>query len=275
MALIPHAQADRLVRQAVPLDLTDLQRRADFLRREAEREAQVIVDRARQEAAELLERTREEGRAEGLEQGLREGLEKGAGEGRAEALRETGDLVERLSVSWAGALSDFEERREAMLTDARTDVLRLAIAIAEKITRRTIELDSGAAARQLEHALEMLTRPTQLRVAVHPGDVGSLREVLPSIVARFEQAMHAELIEDTTLSPGSVVLRTENGGVIDASIRTQFDRMVRELLPGSPAYDEPASEETDVDEPVPDAPDGTASDDPAAPDGEDRTGDES
>jgi len=267
MALIPHAQADRLVRQAVPLDLTDLQRRADFLRREAEREAQAILDRAQREAQELLERASEEGRVEGLERGMREGLEKGTEDGRAEALRETGDLVERLSVSWAGALSDFEERREAMLTDARTDVLRLAIAIAEKITRRTIELDPGAAARQLEHALEMLTRPTQLRVAVHPGDVGSLREVLPSIVARFDQAMHAELIEDASLSPGSVVLRTENGGVIDASIRTQFDRMVRELLPGSPEYDAPIP-----DDQVPDDPD---LDDPAAPRGEDRTGDES
>ncbi|MFG0306347.1 MAG: FliH/SctL family protein [Phycisphaerales bacterium JB040] len=232
MALIPHAQADRLVKQAVPLDLADQQRRADRLRLEAQREAESVLARAREEARALLDEARERGREEGLDRGLREGLERGREQGRDEALGSLRETIERLSEAWGRTLADFDERREAMLTDARTDVLRLAVAIAERVTHRAIEVDPGAASRQLEHCLELLTRPTQLRVAVHPGDLASLREALPGIVARFEHAMHAELIEDASLSPGSVVLRTESGGVIDASVRAQFDRIARELLPG-------------------------------------------
>ena len=231
MALIPHAQADRLVRQAVPLDLADLKRRAELLRREARREAESILNEAQAEAERLLEVAREGGQREGYEAGQQAGLEEGREAGREEALRANSETIERLTGAWVNSLSEFEERREAMLTDARSDVLRLAVAIAEKITHRSIETDPGAASKQLEHALELLTRPTQLRVAVHPGDLDSLRGVLPGILTRFEHAMHAELIQDETLSPGSVVLRTETSGVIDASIRTQFDRIARELLP--------------------------------------------
>ena len=69
------------------------------------------------------------------------------------------------------------------------------------------------------------------------GEVGAEKVALPLAVAHGG-VKHAEVQTDGTLLPGSVVSRSETGGTLDASIQTQLDRLIEEILPG--ASDEPS-----------------------------------
>ena len=122
-----------------------------------------------------------------------------------------------------------------MLVSARRDVLRLAVRVAELVTRRQIELDERAVEGSLEAVLTSVLRPTRLIVRVSPDDRAVAQEALPKLLDTLSSGIDAELVEDGSLSRGSCVATFDEAmsGRIDASIETQLDRIARALLPGS------------------------------------------
>ncbi|MEC9373276.1 MAG: FliH/SctL family protein [Planctomycetota bacterium] len=241
MTLIRNAIADEMARGAVVLDLGDIRRQGDSLRQRAEAEAKRIIEEAVAERERLLTGACEEGRREGVEQGLSEGRSRGEEEGRSQAAREHAERLDRLEKEWMRLLDQIERSRDDVFLQARSDVLTLAIQIAEKVLKRAIEGDREAAVRQLESALSVVMRPTRLAIAVHPGDREQIAAALPALVARLAGGAHAELIDDESLSPGSCVVRTDSGSV-EADIDAQLARIVDALLP-SPGDGPAAAEE--------------------------------
>lgn len=231
MAMIRSANMDAIARDAVVLDLGDLHRQGEALQAQARAKADAIVAQAEAERKRLISSAAEAGKAEGLARGLEEGRAKGAAEGKGAALAEHAKRLGELEAGWARALEQFELEREGMLLGARQDVLRLGVLIAEKVTKRVIEIDASVVASQIEAVLAMLAGPTRLSIAIHPADEAQARESLPRLLARLAPAAHAEVMTDASLAPGSCVARTAGGGSIDASIRTQLDRIIQALLP--------------------------------------------
>jgi len=256
MALIRQTLANTVARDAIVLDLGDLVRQGDTLKSRAKADAERIIAEAKVERDRLLAAAAEAGHTEGLAKGLQEGHAKGEAAGRAEALAAAGARLKELDERWTAALAEFESNREGMLLEARTDVLRLALAAAEMVTKRAIQMRPEAAADQLAAVLGLLVKPTRLVVAVHPDDVAVLREALPGMSERFSSAAHVELVPDHGLERGSCVAKMGSGGVIDASVRTQLERIVKAMLPegGAQAVTPqavPSPDERENDEPEP------------------------
>jgi len=228
MALIRRADIEYAAHDAVTLDLGDLAHQGEAIKHAARVEAQKILDAAKTLREQLIATAHRDG----LAKGQAEGFERGRADGEAQALREHQQRLEELDQVWTEALERFESDRITMLVEARRDVLDLALRIARKVTHRAIELDERVAVGQLESVLGAIARPTHLTIAVHPDDEPLVREALPRLVARFSHAEHVEITVDAALDRGSCVARTASGGIIDASIQTQLDRIVRELLPG-------------------------------------------
>ena len=240
MGVIKPAPGSPVESSAIVLDLGDLREEAERLEARARETAASILDEARAERARILEGAHAEGFAEGREAGLAEGRAAGEAAGRAEALGAASAEIEATLAGWDAALREFEARREALLLEAREGVVRLAAVVAERVTKRAVELDPGAAPEQLEAALAMVTAPSRLRVHIAPADRPAVEGAMPDLAARFEGAAHAELVDDESLERGSCVLRTELG-VIDARIERQVERICAALLP-------PASGEAPGDE---------------------------
>ncbi len=252
MALIKHANAKDLTRDAIVLDLGDLHRQGQLLIENAKRRAAEIIKEAEAERDRLIAGAAEKGHAEGFARGLEEGRARGQEEGRAEAAQSTAADLEALRAGWEQALAAFVADRERILTEARDDVLRLALRIAEKVTRRKIETDPAVAAAQLESVLALITRPTALVIAVHPDDRAAIEQALPSLLATLTAApRHVELTDDPTLPRGSCVARTRGGddgsggavgggGEINASIDLQLQRIAEALLPSPDTQEPPA-----------------------------------
>lgn len=231
MAVVRQAESARVAKNAIVLDLGDLKRQGETIRALAAQEASAIIEKARAERARLAAGGREEGFVAGQLEGREAGFAKGKAEGHAAALAQSRDNLAKLDASWTQALSDFVTVREAMLSEARADVIRLALAIAERVVKRVIAADPNIVASQLAAALDLVSRSTRLTIAVHPDDEAAAREALPAITAKLGEGMHAQIMSDTSLTRGSVIVRTATGGSVDAGIDVQLDRIARTLLP--------------------------------------------
>lgn len=232
MPLIRAAESDAALRSAIVLDLGDIAAQGEKLKAQARAQAERILADARGERARLLEGSAEEGRRQGFEQGLAEGRAEGEQAGRQDAAAEASEQLEHLQAGFERALAAFEASREAMLREARADLLRLAMAIARRITRRAIEVDPAAAAGQLEAALEHVAAGSALRIEVSAREREAALAAIPAIGARAAGSAHVEVVTREDLAPGDVVVRAAGGGEIDARIEAQLDRLAAQLVPG-------------------------------------------
>lgn len=243
MALIKNAIADRIAREAVVLDLGDLQRQGSLIMQQARVQADLIVAEARVERERILAGAAEQGRGEGLAIGQQQGREQGRTEAVAAAMAEHKAKLEQVEAAWSGALAEFCAQRDVLVQRATDDVLALAIAIAERVIKRSVVVDPLVVVDQLRAVLGVIVRPTELVIAVHPEDRAVVQNALPGLLGFFTAVKHAEIVDDPGLHRGSCVARTRadaegaasgdiGGGVIDASISTQLDRIVEAILPG-------------------------------------------
>ncbi len=233
MAVIRQSQAHRIVQDAIVLDLGDLTRQGEQVRALAKEQADAILAKAQADRQRLLASGKDEGFAKGHAEGLAKGLEEGRKQGHDAALAERRQALDALLAGWSAAVEAFERDRDRLLQEARADVLRLAVMMGERITRRTVEVDPHVITAQLEAVLALLSQPTRLTISINPDDEALARESLPTLLARLSAAHHVDLRPDPALPRGSCTASTQGGGRIDASIPTQLDRMVAALLPAA------------------------------------------
>ncbi len=242
MGMIRRADAERVARDAITLDLGDLARQAETMRAQAQETAKKILAEAQAKREQLIGSASEEGRADGHAQGHKEGFQKGIEEGRRRALAEQAEAIDAMIASWSAALDDFQLQREQIMADARRDMLRLAVLAAEKITRRVVEIDPSIVEGVVRDAVASVLEPSRLVLRVHPQDVERARTVIGPLVERLGESAHAEIRADGTLERGSCLIETAGGAVIDATIATKLRRIAEAVLPGgSELIEEPGS----------------------------------
>lgn len=231
MGMIRQTASGPAFKDAIVLNLGDLSRQARALAEHARAEADRIIADARQERQRLIESASSDGFARGHAEGLAKGREEGLSAGRAEALAEFRQRLAAIESGWSGALEAFVSERAGLLAAARVDVVRLAILLAEKVTKRRLEIDPRLVVDQVESVLRLVARPTRLVVRVHPLDLPLVREAMPGLMSRLPVAEHVELLGDPGLERGSCVATTAGGGSIEATIDGQLERLAAELLP--------------------------------------------
>lgn len=231
MAVIKKSEAAHAVRNAVVLDLGDIARQAELLRKRAEEQAEAIVADAREERERLVSTGYAEGQAEGAKKGYAEGFAKGEEEGKQESTLAARVKLDEIEKAWTEALDDFADRRHHLLVECKENVVRLALSIAERVIHRAVSLDERVVLAQVEHALKLIGRPTRVVVLINPDDGAMVRRALPSISARLGAIEHVVLEEDQSITRGGCVVRTAEGGEIDASLETQIGRIAQTLLP--------------------------------------------
>ncbi|RMH11099.1 MAG: hypothetical protein D6695_09945 [Planctomycetota bacterium] len=230
MALIRRADAEKMARDAIVLDLGRLEQQRDALVESAKSRAEAILTEARAERARILEGAAEQGRQAGFDEGKRAGLEQGREQGRAEAIEEFREKLDLLVRTWTEALEQFIDQRERMLDEARSDVVKLACEIASRATACVIETDPHLIERLMGEVLALISVPTRLRVRVSPVDEPTLREALPALLARIESEAEVELVVDDASPPGTCIAVTERQGVVDTSVQVKLDRIVGAIL---------------------------------------------
>ncbi len=197
-----------------------------------EKEAQAVLEAARARARELLQRAvaerdrlREEARRAGWEAGLAEGRRTGAAAERERISAETAGLKDLLR----GVIGAIEDRRAAVAAEAERDLVRLAVAIAEKIMKVEVEAGRNIAPGNVRHAVGLVTRRHGLRIVLNPADLALVEAYEPTLLHQFEDIQQIVLEARESISRGGCMV-VANAGSVDAGLMTQLDEIERSLL---------------------------------------------
>ena len=204
-----------------------------------EQSAQQIIEAARREAAELLTQASEAGRrdaeaqrerilSDAREQGLREGREQAQREAAAAALAESRQRMAHLGTSLSAALADFDRCKRELIAAAEQGLVRLAVAVAERVCKLRCEQGSEATRAAVQHLLELVQVGDDLVLHVHPEEMESLHAALPELLKQAEALGHVELRADPQVGRGGCVLHARDLS-IDATIETQLARLAEAL----------------------------------------------
>ena len=212
--------------------MADIERQAKAIVIAARMRGERFIHAAQQEAEELKRAAYAEALAEGKKEGIAKGIEEGRKLGREEALSEQRQQLSALVATLTQCAADLDQSRLKLESDAQQAVVALAIAIAERVTKRQGLLDPKVAEANVEEALRLVVHGADVRIALHPSQKGALAEVLPRIQAKWPNLKHVDLISDGTLEPGGCRVFS-GGGQVDGDLQMQLDRIARELIPSA------------------------------------------
>ncbi len=263
MALVRNTQASTLLQEAVVLDLGDLRRQADAITADARARAEQILTQARAEAQRLAAEAQRKGFEAGQAAGLEEGRRTGSKQGHDSALAQSRAQLTQLSQSLSSMLDQVESARATILSDARSDVLRLALLLAEKITFRAVAADPSIVEDQITQALSLVTLTSRPVLRINPSQREHVTAFLPELAARFDAARQLTVLPDASVQSGGCILQTENAEV-DATLETQLRRLVELLLPAPDDSSDAASPALEAPDARPEPPQSSS---PGAPNG--------
>ena len=210
--------------------MADIETAAKGMLLRARRQAEQVLAEAQVEADALKKQAHATALADGRKEGLATGLEEGRKQGREEALSEQREQLAGLVAALSESAISLDAARIALEAEAKQAVVRLAIMIAQRVTKRQGTLDPEVALANVEDALGLVVQSTSVRIAVHPSHKGTLADVLPRLQMKWPNLKHVELVADGTLTPGGCRVYTA-GGQIDGDLQLQLDRIAAELVP--------------------------------------------
>lgn len=163
-----------------------------------------------------------------LEQSLAEteraAYARGRREAEAEAQQRFSATMQSTAERLAQAVKQLADVRPRLCKEAEADLLRLALAIAQRILHRELNVDPTALHALVRLSLDRLGRQEQIRVRVHPSLADSIRAILSKVSSRT-----IDVTPDSALEPGGLVFETARG-LLDASVHSQLDEIERGLI---------------------------------------------
>jgi flagellar assembly protein FliH len=182
-------------------------------------EAQEILQAAQHAADALLATTRQE--AERL---LREVRDAGYAAGQEEGRRELDDARDRL----AQMEIDLLHEQDAFYMQAEAEVVRLAMAIAEKVLAQELETHSALLVEMARAELLRVRDREVVHIRVHPDDLPVLQEARPHLLNTVEGIRELHFIEDRRVGRGGLVYETPSGA-LDARLSSKLAIIQRGL----------------------------------------------
>lgn len=143
--------------------------------------------------------------------------------GRQEALGEQTAWRRQSSLQLSAALEEFCARRDDYLSRVEQEVVRLALAIAERVIRREAQMDPLLLAGAVRVALGQLAESTEVRLRV-PAEQKELWAEMLRLIPGL--AVRAEVVADPELQPAQAILEAAVG-TVNLGVRAQIAEIER------------------------------------------------
>ena len=171
---------------------------------QAKSEAQKIIERAQVEAERIMAEAREEGRREGRD--------------------EANARIEEALVT----LNEAVKERKKILKDAESEILRLALKVAEQIIRSEVSMHRDVSLNIVAEAIGRISDREQIIVRASHEDAEYLKRFKDRLSGLLDGVKSFSIIEDSNIEAGGCVIET-NLGFIDARIATKI-KSIEEAL---------------------------------------------
>jgi flagellar assembly protein FliH len=200
---------------APSVDMEVVRAAASALIDRAAGDAEALIRDARDRAASLIEDA--QARVAQIETEARAtGFDRGVTDGRASAQAEMDEMLETMR----GLIEMARIERHKIIESAEPELLRLSVAIAERILHKHVALDSTTVLDMVRGAVTRLVNRENVTVRVNPADIELMRENRDRLMM-FNDIEHLRLIEDQRVDRGGVLIETD-AGTIDSKVSTQL-----------------------------------------------------
>jgi len=149
---------------------------------------------------------------------------RGRREAEAEAQQRFSAAMQNTAERLAQSVKQLADVRPRLCKEAEVDLLRLALAIAQRILHRELNVDPTALQALVKVSLDRLGRQENIRVRTHPSLADLVRAMLSKLSSR-----PIDVAADSSLEPGGLVFDTTREQ-LDASIHSQLDEIERGLV---------------------------------------------
>lgn len=202
----------------------------------AQLQAELILNKAREEAEELLAQAREralaeqeEIRAGARDEGYRDGYAQGTAKAMDDAVRDREATAARLEKEVKAFLEKASLAREEMILQSRDELVELCLAIAEKVVRVSLKSSSEVIVRMIQTATERMKRQEWVHIYISGCDVRQLSKISPALTSTLGAlSQHIKIIPMGDGEDGTCIVETPDE-IVDASVSTQMSN-VRDVI---------------------------------------------
>lgn len=196
--------------------------------------------RSQSDLQRLLAQAREEGRQAGVRESAAQVAEakrlRSELDGElAKRERELRDRLTPVFTALSASLEDLENLEAQLIQASEADIVRLAIAVAERVVMHQIEHDPLWMRDLLVEARRRLPDRRKVVIRLHPQDAAPAREHLAEMQGP-EATGQLDILDDPGLPRGGCILQSE-GTTIDAGVAGAVSRLGERLLQAAPRPD--------------------------------------
>ncbi len=204
----------------VAFNIDDVQARAQAYLQEIRKQAAQIIADAQREADSVRSTARAKGAAEAQNEIAQQV------ENRARQLTE--ERIRLATAACQQAVDSLSNDTSKWLQEWRDITVDLAIAMAEKLVRQSMQHGVEPLRIWLEEALMMMRDARDVHILVHPDDFTWAGRYLQQMAKHVPHAGTAEILPDPEVSPGGCIVRCQHGQ-IDQQLETQLARLGEQL----------------------------------------------
>lgn len=225
------ASADEVLKKAEDAAFAEVKRQTDqaaIIKADAEREADAIIQKAKNEAAQIVadaqaerEKQKNDAYNEGFEAGHKEGFDKGSAE------------VDRLIERMHKMLDAVMQRREEILSDTESQIVELVILMARKVIKILSENQKNVIMANTLAALKKVKTRGEVTLRVNLEDVKLTTANVDEFIKHVENIKGITILEDSSVERGGCIVETDFGA-IDARISSQLTELENKILEVSP-----------------------------------------
>lgn len=162
--------------------------------------------------------------AERLAATEREAYARGVAEGREDAMADALARVDGLLRRLATTIDEIANLAPQVLRKSEGELVRMALAIAEHVVRRVVEVDRALLVAMAQAAIERLGGTEVATIALNPADFAVV-----SRVRATEARNTVDVVADPQVPRGGCLVRSASG-VIDLAIDSQFREITRAIV---------------------------------------------
>lgn len=155
------------------------------------------------------------------------GFEAGFAKGLADAESQTKARLDLFSQELKSVIERIELAMELWYEKAEFGLAGLAGDVARRVIAEELTLRPDAILAITREALQQVTDSPTVHIRVNPFDLPTLEENRDKVLASAGNIRNITFLVDESLSPGSLVIESENG-VVQASVESRVDSVLKE-----------------------------------------------
>ncbi len=148
--------------------------------------------------------------------------------GRQSGIDEVEAQLRQSTQALAAACNEINGLKEKILQRSSDDMLRLVLAIAERVVNAELSVNEEVIARTVQQAISVAVSADEFRIKVNPEDLQVVQERKPLFVASLSGLSHIEFVADVSVTRGGCILESPLGRV-DATLEAQYDAITKTL----------------------------------------------